>query len=145
MCKTQPVLHKKPKNDDEAVVDIAFICFTCKKHIIRNSEDHDHSKCDPYEEDNWYCPSCPVPDSDDEDEDDMCVAHPPYYCDGGCGKKVGEGHEDDCKRVCEDCDESDDEVQHDICCGCGKFKDTGGVCDCGCGHRELCDKCSNPS
>jgi len=34
-----------------------------------------------------------------------CVAHPSYYCDGGCGKKMGEGHEDDCKRICSDCDE----------------------------------------
>ena len=29
----------------------------------------------------------------------------------------------------------------DICCGCGKFKDTGDDCECGCGHREYCKNC----
>lgn len=62
---------EESETDDEEVADIAFICFTCKKHIIRNSEDHDHSKCDPYEEDNWYCPYCPVPSSDDESDDEL--------------------------------------------------------------------------
>jgi len=59
-----------PEPEPEPEPEIAFNCFTCKKPIIRNSEDHDHSKCDPYEEDNWYCPHCPVPASDDEDSDD---------------------------------------------------------------------------
>lgn len=44
--------------------DIVFYCFTCKNPVIRDSETHDHSKCDPNAEDNWYCPECPVPDSE---------------------------------------------------------------------------------
>jgi hypothetical protein len=36
---------------------------------------------------------------------------------------------------------SDDEPENDICCGCGKYKDTGDACDCGCSHRELCEEC----
>ena len=50
-------------------------------------------------------------ESDDEDEDqrgaDEALAHPPYYCDGGCGKKMGEGN-DECKRICEDCEDEED-------------------------------------
>ena len=38
---------------------------------------------------------------------------------------------------------SDDEPQYNICCGCGKYKDTGGECGCGVSHRELCEECSN--
>ena len=49
--------------------DVVFHCFTCKTPVIRDSETHDYSKCDPYAEDNWYCPECPVPDSEDEDEE----------------------------------------------------------------------------
>ena len=37
--------------------------------------------------------------------------------------------------------ECDDGPEHDICCNCGKFEDTGNVCDCGGSHRELCDEC----
>ena len=51
---------------------------------------------------------------------------------------------------CCDCDpkgdillgeEEDDGARCDICCGCGKFTETGNVCECGGGHRELCDDC----
>ena len=44
------------------------------------------------------------PDTDADEQSDMCEANPPYYCDGGCGKKVGEGHDHDCKRVCDECE-----------------------------------------
>ena len=41
-----------------------------------------------------------------KDEDDYNTqTNPAYYCDGGCGKKVGEGYEHDCKRVCDECEE----------------------------------------
>ena len=33
------------------------------------------------------------------------------------------------------------EAQFDCCCGCGKYKDTGGICECGVSHRELCEEC----
>lgn len=39
----------------------------------------------------------------DDSDDDECVTNPPYYCDGGCGKKVGDGKDHECKRVCDDC------------------------------------------
>ena len=38
--------------------------------------------------------------------------------------------------------QEDEELpQHNICCGCGKFKNTGGSCECGGSHRELCEDC----
>ena len=50
--------------------------------------------------------------------------------------------------VCQDCiqdgdssDEDDDVPEHDICCGCGCYKDDGRVCGCGCSHREYCEAC----
>jgi len=43
--------------------------------------------------------------------------------------------------VCADQEEEDDGARCDICCGCGKFTETGNVCDCGGAHRELCDDC----
>ena len=52
-----------------STTDVAFHCYTCQVAVIRDSETHDYSKCDPYAEDNWYCPECPVPDSEDEDEE----------------------------------------------------------------------------
>ena len=47
--------------------------------------------------------------SSDEEEDEECDAHPPYRCDGGCGKKMGEGNDDECKRICGDCEEKEEE------------------------------------
>ena len=38
-------------------------------------------------------------------------------------------------------DEEELVFEADICCGCGKGKDTGGMCDCGGAHRELCEEC----
>jgi hypothetical protein len=43
------------------------------------------------------------------DCEDECVSNPPYYCDGGCGKKMGE--ESDCQRVCDDCENPVDPIQ----------------------------------
>ncbi len=39
----------------------------------------------------------------DDEEDYNTMTNPPYYCDGGCGKKVGEGWDHECVRVCPDC------------------------------------------
>ena len=36
------------------------------------------------------------------EDDEDCVAHPVYKCDGGCGTIMGS--DDDCKRICDDCD-----------------------------------------
>ena len=35
-----------------------------------------------------------------------------------------------------------DEASEDMCCGCGKYKETGPSCDCGGGHRANCDECA---
>lgn len=43
-------------------------------------------------------------DCEENSDDDECVTNPPYYCDGGCGKQVGDGNDHDCKRVCDDCE-----------------------------------------
>jgi hypothetical protein len=60
--------ENKVEYEDEEP-DIVFCCTGCDKQIIRNSEDHDFSKFDPENEDNWYCVSCPVPEDESDDEE----------------------------------------------------------------------------
>lgn len=38
-------------------------------------------------------------------------------------------------------EDSEDEVSYHVCCGCGRTKFHGGVCECGGSHRELCEEC----
>ena len=48
-------------------------------------------------------------DSEDEEEGNYNTdTNPPYYCDAGCGKKVGEGWDHDCDRMCPDCKDEED-------------------------------------
>ena len=86
--------------------------------------------------------------SSDEEEDEECDAHPPYRCDGGCGKKMGEGNDDECKRICGDCEEEEDlcEKCDDIncctkdeliCCMCCELL----KCDM---FSQNCGKCLKP-
>lgn len=58
----------KEENDDDSD-NIAFNCEGCDTPIIRDSEEHDNSKCDD-EGEKWYCEDCEVPDEEDEDDDD---------------------------------------------------------------------------
>jgi len=51
---------------------------------------------------------------DEDDSGDECSSHPAYYCDGGCGKKVGDGNDDECKRYCVDCAIPDEEEEEDF-------------------------------
>ena len=44
------------EEEDEEEDDIVFHCESCNKAIVRDSEDHDFSKC---YEDKWYCVDCP--------------------------------------------------------------------------------------
>ena len=37
----------------------------------------------------------------------------------------------------------EEEVEFDMCCGCGKFNDTRPMCDCGSSHRENCSDCDD--
>ena len=72
-----------------------IVCCECKECIKRIKEEHA-----TLEEE--------VEDSDDED----CVAHPVYKCDGGCGTIMGS--DDDCKRICDDCEEDSDDEEEEI-------------------------------
>jgi len=63
----EKAFHNK-NNNNSNMSSIVFNCFTCKTPVIRDSEAHDHSKCDPNAEDNWYCPECPVPEEDEDEE-----------------------------------------------------------------------------
>jgi len=76
---------------------------------------------------------------DSVEEDDENSSHPPYNCDGGCGKIMGSGYDNDCKRTCSDC-EDDEGGEYD--CGCPSnrnnslwMKDTDG------GECYICDDC----
>ena len=85
-----------------------------------------------------------------------CEEEDELTCDG-CGttcldhtSNKGRGSESPCEECgetrckfcpCECEEEEDDGARCDICCGCGKFTETGNVCDCGGAHRELCDDC----
>jgi len=61
---------------DEEPSEIVFCCTGCDKQIIRDSEDHDLSKFDPENEDDWYCVSCPVPEEEDESDDEQISDEP---------------------------------------------------------------------
>jgi hypothetical protein len=52
--------------EEEEEEDIVFHCESCKKAIVRDSEDHDFSKCDM--EDKWYCVDCPCEEEEEEEE-----------------------------------------------------------------------------
>jgi len=71
------------------------------------------------------------------DEEDMLSQI--VYCKNGCWKLKGDDTAKDLDG--ELCITDDDEPQHDICCGCGKYDDTRPVCDCGGSHRSNCAEC----
>jgi len=58
---------------------------------------------------------------EEEEDEEECDAHPPYRCDGGCGKKMGEGNDDECKRVCGDCEDEEEEEDKHECELCKKL------------------------
>ena len=61
-----------------------------------------------------------------------------FLCDE-CGIEFSYPPDED-----EDDSSDDDAPEHNICCGCGKYKDYGNKCECGCSHREKCENCPNP-
>ena len=89
-------------------------------------------------------------DSDDEDEDS--VAHPVYMCDGGCETIMGS--DDDCKRICNDCESDMKKVEEEngygmcdnLCGVVAKFQNKSGKNWCGgyCydGENPGCDGCN---
>jgi len=107
------------RKDDEFMQE----CFTtfelikkdfCKKQEEEEEEEEDKQCRDCEIEAKKHCDECGGYGSDDDDdeeeeeEDYNTQTSPPYYCDGGCGKKVGEGHDHDCDRVCPDCKEEEE-------------------------------------
>ena len=72
--------------------------------------------------------------------EDECLAHPPYYCDGGCGKIVGDGYDDECKRICSLCEVTTDDVYYNyyICNHCFKIHSDPDAIDCKYCGRKLC-------
>ena len=62
-CVKSEKEEKEEKEDEE---DIVFHCESCKKAIVRDSEDHDFSKC---HEEKWYCVDCPCEEEEEEEEE----------------------------------------------------------------------------
>ena len=49
-------------------LEIAFFCKSCNYPIVRDSYDHDNSKCNNNED--WYCENCYVSDEEFIKEDE---------------------------------------------------------------------------
>jgi hypothetical protein len=54
-------------------------------------------------------------------------------CDEECYKEEEEDEDDE--------NDKSNKPQFDCCCGCGKWKEYGPICDCGCSHRAKCEEC----
>ena len=110
-----------------------WLCYDC----VRGGQgpDEDLNLCPECVEQDIVgcCEKCELEIERDCDEHDNC-----HIIDGGDAADKFR-----CQRCLVDCPcaECDDGPEHDICCKCGKFEDTGNVCDCGGSHRELCDEC----
>jgi len=97
-----------------AMKDIVFCCTNCDKQIIRNSEDHDYSKCDETEE-YWYCVDCPIPDEEEKESICWCprCKELKYEGDDVCCR-CGRCFEGECKHYACDCVvETDEEEEED--------------------------------
>ncbi len=101
----------------------------------------------------YFCKTKNDGDWDESCEDAVCVecSDKWEYLDDYCG----EGY----YRECYDCgacgkckewntdseewntDEDKEEIENNICCGCGKYNDTRPQCDCGGSHRSNCEDC----
>ena len=64
--------NDEDEEEEEEKPDIVFHCESCKKPIVRDSEDHDFSKC---HEEKWYCVDCPCEEEEEEEEEEE------RYCD----------------------------------------------------------------
>ena len=110
-----------------------WLCYDC----VRGGQgpDEDLNLCPECVEQDIVgcCEKCELEIERDCDEHDNC-----HIIDGGDAADKFR-----CQRCLVDCPcaECDDGPEHDICCKCGKFEDTGNVCDCGGSHRELCGEC----
>ena len=108
----------KMTNTEEPEYEIGFCCNNCffEGNILVSETRYNELKAlDLYEEceDCFNCQeaeeSSDCEESEEEDEEDYnSQTSPPYYCDGGCGKKMGEGYDHDCQRKCDECESSDE-------------------------------------
>ena len=57
--------------EEEEKPDIVFHCESCKKAIVRDSEDHDFSKCHEDHDEKWYCADCPCEEEEQEEEEEF--------------------------------------------------------------------------
>jgi hypothetical protein len=98
-----------------------YICWKCNRDFT--DECDDRTTFEKRKERMYMCMSCHSDGEEKEEEseeEEECVSHPPYHCDGGCGKIMGEGNEDDCNRTCESCDGEEEEEDKHECELCKK-------------------------
>ena len=72
--------------------------YMCLAYVIINQWFREYYSYEKYKEE----------ESEDND-DKWSIAHPPYRCDGGCGKIVGSPNDDECDRICDDCKEEEED------------------------------------
>jgi len=111
-CDASVATHKTYR---DALGEFELTCDKCHREEYPEEYEEEDKQCRDCEiEAKKHCDECGGYGSDDDDdeeeeeEDYNTQTSPPYYCDGGCGKKVGEGHDHDCDRVCPDCKEEEE-------------------------------------
>lgn len=92
-CRTDEHYKPKPTKKIKFIKtkpDIVFSCYNCDKYVIRDSVEHDHSKCDETGE-IWFCDECDVQELDicGETGREFDRRNPVE----GCGKILGDDDE----------------------------------------------------
>ena len=163
--ETKEIVNGDESDDDEPVMEVivpkSAIDALCEKCEDSNCCTKDELicgmccellKCDEFSQNCGECskPMCMNCDNDElysaKHKQNVCSdcdgAHPPYYCNGGCGKKMGEGNDHGCKRICDECWVCECEVDN-ICnlgVSCGKCA-TKLNCYNYNGDDDLCSEC----
>tara|TARA_R110000772_G_scaffold114329_2_gene218713 strand:- start:113 stop:862 length:750 start_codon:yes stop_codon:yes gene_type:complete len=135
VCKYEDEPDHKDERD-EAICDECyfesgeFVCTKCSIPLVE--DDFDPANCEPY---TGECESCRE-EEEEEEYSSKCSCFGASAESALCERALPDPEEDDCEK-----EEEEDEPEHNICCGCGKYKDSGNKCECGCSHREKCEKC----
>jgi len=129
------------EEEEEEKPDIVFHCESCKKPIVRDSEDHDFSKC---HEEKWYCVDCPCEEEEEEEEEEekekqlnavkTIIKYVYRYvlgyheeadgygrcdCGGGYNTQSCFWHYEEYEYACLKCrDLAEEDDRHDICIDC---------------------------
>ena len=103
------------ESEEEEEDDIVFYCDSCKKGIVRDSEDHDFSKSlSKKPEEKWYCVDCHC----EEEEERYCDnADCPY--EGFCCLEVLEEHKGK-PYICKGCSTGIGVQEEEVRCVCPK-------------------------